>query len=321
MKRFLCFATVLLTLGIFLWPQAVEIKEKEDKPLGAAGPQDGQVRGLFSSQPSVKPDRYTIRYVSLSPGPSGSIQGLSKDSVLNQKLAEEFNFPSLDITVSVAARFLPEGIFQDSAKFEGSTKPLTELRQMCLNIKLSALDANKYVITQPIKAIYPALNEKTPFIREFGKEPIMTLGILPFESSYTMGESTQSKVSGSLQNPEGRVGLSQSLEAVGLGAVTPILNPFGTLISGVSAVFKIFSPTKNLPNEISYMTSDNEFGWIWRQQQNYGIEGIHHCQVLLRSHKTVKFILAEVELITDWKRFGAWMKQIDCIVPVVEGQQ
>jgi tRNA G18 (ribose-2'-O)-methylase SpoU len=69
------------------------------------------------------------------------------------------------------------------------------------------------------------------------------------------------------------------------------------------------------------MTSDNEFGWIWRQQQNYGIEGIHHCQALLRTHKTVKYILAEVELITDWKRFGAWMKQIDCIVPVVENQQ
>jgi len=321
MKRVFFLAAILLIVGISALPQAVEVKEKEDKPLGASGAQDGQMRGLFSSQPTVKPDRYTIRFVAISPGPSGAIQGLAKDSMLDQKLAEEFNFPSLDITVSVAARILPEGIFQDSAKFEGNMKALTELRQMCLNLKLSPLGANKTVISQPIRAVYSALNEKTRFLREFGKEPVMTLGILPFESSYTMGESSASKVSGSLQNPEGRIGLSGSLEALGAGAVTPILNPFGTLISGISAVFKIFSPTKNLPNQISYMTADNEFGWIWRQQQNYGIEGIHHCQALLRTHKTVKFILAEVELITDWKRFGAWMKQIDCVIPVVEGQQ
>jgi hypothetical protein len=61
-----------------------------------------------------------------------------------------------------------------------------------------------------------------------------------------------------------------------------------------------------------------EFGWIWREQEGFGIEGIHQCMALLRTHKSIKFILVHVELITDWKKFGAWIKKIDYIVPVVQ---
>jgi len=102
-----------------------------------------------------------------------------------------------------------------------------------------------------------------------------------------------------------------------MGKFANIFNPLGALASGISAIFKIFTPTDNAPNQISYQSSSNEFGWIWRQQEGYGIEGIHNCMALLRTHKSVKYILAEVELITDWKRFGAWMKQVDYIIPVV----
>jgi hypothetical protein len=100
--------------------------------------------------------------------------------------------------------------------------------------------------------------------------------------------------------------------------VATFLNPIGAFASGVTAIFDIFSPSKNLPTQLSYLESESEFGWIWREKEREGIEGIYHCMALLRTHKSIKYIGVYVDLITDWKRFGAWIKKIDFLVPVVE---
>jgi len=243
---------------------------------------------------------------------------------MDKKLIEEFNFPSLSILLSVAARLIPAASYDRVEKIGESVKAATELRQMCLNIKLSALDANKHIINQPIKAIDSSLNVNNYFVKEFGREPILTLGIAPYESLYSQVTSRESRVSDSVQVGTSSASIaSSSISTTGsLGPLAFFINPLGALASGISAIFKIFSPTENAPNQISYQSASNEFGWIWRQQEGFGIEGIHHCMALLRTHKSVRYILAEVELITDWKRFGAWMKQIDFIIPVVsyEGQ-
>ena len=313
MKRIFSILCVFLIVPIFLWPQAVEVKEEEDTPLALA-PADGQTRGLSSSRPSAKPDRFTVRYVHLSPGPEGAIEGVSADSAINQKLIGDFNFPSLNILLSVAARIVPDVTSEDSGRVDGKVRTLTELQQMCLHVKLSGLNAEKAVIGQSVSEL------KGAALKEFGREPLLTLGITPYESSYSVGESQESKISGSVDSTMMRTG-TLGMAPLGIGTAACYINPFGIIASGVSAIFKIFSPTKNLPNQISYQSSETEFGWIWRAQQGYGIEGIHRCMALLRTHKSIKYILAEVELITDWKRFGAWVKKIDYIIPVASDQQ
>jgi len=172
MKVILSILCVVILTFSSLWSQSVEIKEKGDKPLADIGGAGGQTRGLSSPRPSAKPDQYTIRYIQINPGPYGSIQGLSSQSVMDQKLGEEFNFPSLSILVSVAARLIPASSYEGVEKIEGSVKSVTELRQMCLNIRLSALYSDKMIISQALKAIDPSLNANNYFVKEFGKEPL-----------------------------------------------------------------------------------------------------------------------------------------------------
>jgi hypothetical protein len=313
MKRLLSilFAFVFIFSG-FVSSQTVEVKEGEETPLDLGGT-DSQARGLSRPRRHAKPDRFTVRYIYVSPGPDGAIDGVSSDSTINQRLVNEFNFPSLNILLSVAARVVPDAVIDNTGRVDGKLRTVTELAQMCLHFKITGLNENKAIIGQTISSL------KGSGIREFGTEPILTLGITPYESSYSVGESQESKISASIDNTvmtSGALGMAP----LGIGTVACYANPFGILASGISAIFKIFSPTKNLPNQISYQSSATEFGWIWRAQQGYGIEGIYRCMALLRTHQSVKYILAEVELITDWKRFGAWVKKIDYIVPVASAQ-
>lgn len=321
MKTILSIFCIIFMLFASLWAQSIEIKEKEDKPLTDIGDTTGQTRGILRRK-AVKPDKYTIRYIQISPGPNGSIQGLSTESVMDQRLIEEFNFPSLYFLVSVAARLIPESSYKNVERIGNSLKILTELRQLCLNVKISALDANKYVISQPIRATRSSLNANNYFVNEFGKEPVLTLGIAPYETMYAQTMSQESKISDGIGTAAATANIASSfLNPDGsLGKLASFFNPLGVLASGISAIFAIFSPTKNAPNQIAYQSAPNEFGWIWRQQEGYGVEGIHNCMALLRTHKSVKYILAEVELITDWKRFGAWLKRIDYIIPVVSNE-
>lgn len=314
MKRALLIPLLAVLVFLnFLWPQeSFQVKEEEDKPL-ALSPSDGQSRGLSYSRPSAKPDRFTVRYIHVSPGPDGAIEGVSSESAVNQRYIQEFNFPSLNILLSVAARMLPDVTPEDTGKVEGKVRALTELLQMCLHVKLEGLNDSRMAISQPV------FEKRAQTVREFGNEPLLTLGITPYETSYSVGESQESKISNSMENTAIK-NAQLSMIPSGFGSTACFLNPFGIIASGVSAIFRIFSPTKNLPNQISYQSSANEFGWIWRAQQGFGIEGIHRCTALLRTHKSVKYIHAEVELITDWKRFGAWVKKIDYILPVASAQ-
>ena len=273
--------------------KVIVVKENEAQPysLGPGEPA-ARTRG-FVAKPSVRPDAYTVQYINVSPGPNGAIQGLTRETVYDQKLIGEFNFPSLYLTASVAAKIITENL-QETGKIEGGFRTRTELNQMCLNLKLVPLDEDQKEIEEITKPISSDPGFDSDFIQEFGKEPLLILGITPYESAFSREPSATAR----------------------LGQAVSFLNPLGTVALGASAIFSVFSPTQNVPNQISYISSGTEFGWIWREHENYGIEGIHLGAALLRTHKSVKNILVKIELIADWKRFGAWLKAIEYIVPV-----
>jgi len=315
--RFLVIFIIFVLVGS-LWGQVVEVKEQEEEPYDLiTDEQSGQVRGLSRGK-HTKPDKFTIRYIHVSPGPSGRIEGLSTDSVMEQNLVNEFNFPSISIMLSVAAKVITDYKYQSSGKVGDKLETMTELRQMNLNIRLAGLDENRNVITQLEKPLSSEFINTDQFIREFGREPLLTLGINPSESSYSPGQSQSAKMLDAMMVSRDMGNFLEFSNFLNLGQIASFLNPFGTLLSGVTAIFRIFSPTKNLPNQISYLSSPTEFGWIWREQEGFGIEGIHQCMALIRTHRSIKKILVQVELITDWKKFGAWIKRINYIVPVVQ---
>ena len=58
-----------------------------------------------------------------------------------------------------------------------------------------------------------------------------------------------------------------------------------------------------------------------REGSYHSKNGVSSPSGLLWTYESINYILAEVELITDWKRFGAWVKKIDYIIPVASDQQ
>ena len=305
-----------LCISIWICPllaQTIVKKEKQMTPLSLGS--NDQTRGMFSSKTPEPPDKYTVQYINVSPGPNGEIKGLSQDSMLNKNLSQEFNFPSLFITISNASRILIDEI-EPSGRIGSSMKAATALKQLSMNIKLTPLDGNQQPMVKIKKFMVAEIGNSIRYIQEFGKEPLLILGIEPSESLFANQQSLSSKVSDSIY---GAVDASRNLSEGGTFA--SVLNPIGTLATGISTIFRIFCPTQNLPNQISYISSPQEFGWIWREHENYGVEGIHLSAALLRVHKSVKYILVQVELMADWKRFGAWLTPTDFIIPINSGEK
>ena len=131
MKAFNMVFLCLLILANSSIPQTSRPPiNKEDKPyVLLSDEQANKERGLFS-RPSIDPKKYTIRFIQVSPGPNGSIQSLSNETITNQKFVNEFNFPSIHISVSVAAKLLTDDIADITGKLEGKLTTLTELKQM-----------------------------------------------------------------------------------------------------------------------------------------------------------------------------------------------
>jgi hypothetical protein len=97
--------------------------------------------------------------------------------------------------------------------------------------------------------------------------------------------------------------------------------PYLNFISGLSflsLIEKLAVPVQL--EEIAYQSSDNEFGWTWYQSADAPIEGLHRCAALLEIPAKVAYLRVAVDLITDWRRFGAWKKLFDFQVPVTAGK-
>ena len=319
MKKILVIILLLFLHSIVIFSQTPPppSKIKEDKPYSLyTGEPPTEVRGSFSKS-TIDLKKYTIRNIQISLGPNGTIQGLSSDSILNKELIQEFNFPTLYFSVSAAAKLITDDVAESTGRIVGNVKTLTELRQMWLNIILTPLDENYEPIINVKKSYIPEFSKTSLFVQELGKEPLLTLGIAPFESFFSSGPSLASKFGEAISSGSDSISSMQNSPSGNLGSLACIINPLGAVAKGISAVFRIFCPTKNLPTQVSYISSASEFGWIWREAENVGIEGIHSCAALLRTHKSVKNVLVQAELVTDWKKLGAWMKEVDYYIPVI----
>lgn len=285
--------TIISLIFILLTPmkmhsQGIQATEQNEEPylLNEDGENFSDARGLFSRRKKASVDRATSVYLLVYPGPSGRIENMSAQDLARTGLQKELKFPSLYFTVSAASRLLIKSSAK-SGKFSKEAISLTQLRQLGLKVNVIGCDRNK----RPIKKIKAS---------KFGSDPVITLATYP--SDTVIG---QSKTPRKAQNTFDRVdGIAQHL------------GPLGSIATSVTAVFRTFFPAKDHINQIAYMESETDFGWIWREGENAPIEGIHKCMVLLRAHKEVKYLWIKVEVITDWKRFGAWVKRYRYLIPV-----
>jgi hypothetical protein len=98
----------------------------------------------------------------------------------------------------------------------------------------------------------------------------------------------------------------------GVQFASQFMGPLGGLVSAFQSSHK----GPHHPTQIAYQSSDNEFGWTWYQSPDAPIEGLHRCAALLEVPGKVAYVHIAVDLITDWRRFGAWKKSFEFEIPV-----
>ncbi len=240
------------------------------------------------------PTGFTSTYVVIYQGPQGTVQGLPA------KAAEEFSFPSVNFIFSAAAKLLTDDL-TEPGRMDGKWISEAELRKLHVNVRVRGLDANRKPLPAARRA--PVSGEREPEMRsrqetEEDTPYVAVLALTPSESQFRTAES----------------GVSRQMTSIDI--VSRFMGPFAGTTTGVTALFKNWFRTKDTPTQVAYLSSDEEFGWSWRDAENFGIEGIHQCSAALRTRKEVKFLQVHLDLITEWRRFGAWMRAYDQVLQV-----
>lgn len=70
------------------------------------------------------------------------------------------------------------------------------------------------------------------------------------------------------------------------------------------------------PSQVAYQSEHNEFGWTWFDSPGQTLEGMHRCAVLLQVQKDAAYLRISVDLITDWRQFGLWVKPYSFVVAI-----
>ena len=273
--------------------QTATAQQEGYKPYVLATDESGlRARG----SPPKNPGAFTSTYVLVCQGASGQAQGLPPQA------AGEFRFPSLSFMFSAAAKLMTDDLVEPG-KMEGKWLSDAELRKLHVNVKVRGLDANKKPMMAPRRPSFPGDRElelrSKQDTSEYEENPyVAVLALTPSESQFRTSEGAVSK------------------EMTSIDIFSRFMGPYGGVVSGVTALFKNWFRTKDSPTQVAYMSADDEFGWSWRDAEQFGIEGIHQCSAALRTRKEVKYLNVHLDFITDWRRFGAWMKTYDYIIAV-----
>jgi hypothetical protein len=268
--------------------------QDEYKPYALASDPNGfQTR----SAPLKSPAGFTTTYVLAYRGPQGMAQGLPGSA------EKEFAFPSINFLFSAAAKLMTDDA-QEPGRIDGKWTSNAELKKLNINVRIRALDgARKPLAAARKPSPSPSKEMEMRNRPDAEEEPwIVVLALSPGDSQFRMSESNVSK------------------EMTSIDVFSRFLGPYAGVASGVTAVFKNWFRTKDTPTQVAYLSSDDEFGWSWRDAENYGIEGLHQCSAALRVRKEVSFLQVHVDMITDWRRFGAWMKSMDYVIQIAGGE-
>jgi hypothetical protein len=286
--------------------QTVAVSQEPMKPYNL-DPSDSSLRARGgSTTPSKNPTPFTNTFALVYRGPQGTMPG---GVMPDPRALRDYSFPSLNLAFSAAAKIMPDDL--EPGKMDGKLSSGAELLKMNANVRIRGLDVNKKPLAAPrrtstsgekepeIKALQDSSVEEDPYL--------VVLGISPVESQFVSEDSTLTKGLDTVSNLS-NVNLFTRFMSSALG------NP----ISGLTAIFKNFIPKKDSPTQVAYFCSEEEFGWRWQHVENLstGIEGIHQCSAFMRTRKELRFLQVHVDLITDWRRFGAWAKGFDYIIAV-----
>ena len=151
------------------------------------------------------------------------------------------------------------------------------LTRLSANVRVQALDAAGQPLTGP-----------------GGRTAVETLALSPSERSTSTG--TPSNVSA-----EARQGFT---------LLTSHLGHIGAAVAAFEGAFHR-APS---PTQVAYQSAADQFGWRWFRATDAPIDGLHYTSALMQVPATAASLRVSIELVSDWERFGAWVKTYDLTV-------
>jgi hypothetical protein len=190
------------------------------------------------------------------------------------------HLPAVHFVFSAAARLQPSG---------GEVRTGRTLKRLNAHVRIEALDSDSQVISN------------------LGALEILDLQ--PNTHEYTKAAQDTTTMRGAAVTAVTRTLVKDVLGMTAAGRFGPVVGRFA----------KIFHhPTA--PTQVSYVSDRNEFGWTWYEHSDTTtLEGLHRAAVLLETHPRVRFLLVQIQLITDWGHHGAWRREFESVIDLGAG--
>lgn len=93
------------------------------------------------------------------------------------------------------------------------------------------------------------------------------------------------------------------------------LKHFGP-IGGIVSTFESAFHRRSAIGEIAYQSAASEFGWMWYYTDGNPIVGLHSTAALFQVPASAAALRLSVDLISDWRQSGTWMKTYDIVMPL-----
>lgn len=106
------------------------------------------------------------------------------------------------------------------------------------------------------------------------------------------------------------VGNAASEAKQGLALLAAHVGPIGAAVMAFESAFH----RAPAPAQVAYQAAPDEFGWRWFRGTDAPIDGLHYTSALIQAPAGAASLRLSIELITDWDRFGAWVKTYDLVV-------
>jgi hypothetical protein len=190
--------------------------------------------------------------------------------------ALQVNFPTLHFVISAASRIQSE---------IGESQLGNHLRRLNAHVQLTPLDSARRPITD------------ASALEVIGVQPNSIEAVPPADTTPVDGRMARVMLASRVIAPS-------------------VLGFLGPRAAAVATHFHNSGLRLTAPTQVSYLSASSEFGWTWYEHAKQSIEGIHRTAALLQLSPNVRYVQAHIELITDWKYHGTWMKPFDVVVDV-----
>lgn len=93
----------------------------------------------------------------------------------------------------------------------------------------------------------------------------------------------------------------------------------GKRIGPLVAKFANIFHHPSTPTQVGYVSEHREFGWIWYDHPDQGVEGTHRTSAILEVASNVRYLRVQIVMLADWRGHGTWQRAFEVVLDLGAG--